>query len=194
MKPTVEAVEALAHTDVGDCYQCGKCSAGCPVAERMDMLPNQIVRLVQMGLVDKAMRKEAIWLCVSCQTCATRCPKSVNCTGVMDALRQLSFENAVEIPAIRRTVVFQKAFLNNIRRNGRLNELDLVRQFKTAVFFKDLSIPFLMKDALLAPRMLQRGKLHLSGEKVRDRALVDRIFGRCLGNSHEEMKETEEHT
>lgn len=180
MKPTVEAVEALAHTNVGDCYQCGKCSAGCPVAERMDMLPNQIVRLVQMGLVDKAMRKEAIWLCVSCQTCATRCPKSVNCTGVMDALRQLSFENAVDIPAIRRTVVFQRAFLNNIRRNGRLNELELVGVFKTMAFLKDISIPFLFKDSLLAPKMMRRRKFHLVGEKVRDRGVVDRIFARCL--------------
>jgi hypothetical protein len=58
--------------------------------------------------------------------------------------------------------------------------LDLVRQFKTAVFFKDLSIPFLLKDALLGPRMFQRGKLHLAGQKVRDRALVERIFARCL--------------
>jgi heterodisulfide reductase subunit C len=151
----------------------------------MDMLPNQIVRLVQMGRVDKAMRKEAIWLCVSCQTCATRCPKSVNCTGVMDALRQLSVENNVDMPPARRTVVFQRAFLNNIRRNGRLNELELVIAFKTMGFLKDVSIPFLFKDALLAPKMMRRGKFHLVGEKVRDRAVVERIFARCLAERSE---------
>lgn len=180
MKPTVEAVERLAHTRVSDCYQCGKCSAGCPVAERMDALPNQVVRLVQNGQVDQAMAKEAIWLCVSCQTCATRCPKSVNCTGIMDALRQLSVENGVDVPAVRRTVIFQKAFLNNIRRNGRLNELELVGVFKTWGFLKDVSVPFLFKDSMLAPKMMQRGKFHLLGEKVRDRSVVDRIFARCL--------------
>ncbi|HSW44402.1 MAG TPA: 4Fe-4S dicluster domain-containing protein [Phycisphaerae bacterium] len=190
MRPTLQAVETLAHTHVDDCYQCGKCSAGCPVADRMDMLPNQIVRLVQNGQVDKAMRKEAIWLCVSCQTCATRCPKSVNCTGIMDALRQLSVENGVETPAVRRTVIFQRVFLGNIRRNGRLNELELVGMFKTRAFLKDISVPFLFKDSLLAPKMIRRGKFHLVGEKVRDRGIVDRIFARCLadGNGTESAK------
>jgi len=146
----------------------------------MDVQPNQIVRLVQMDQVDKAMRTEAIWLCVSCQTCTTRCPKSVNCAGIMDALRQLSVENGVECPGVRRTVIFQKVFLDNIRRNGRLKELELVGFFKTKAFLKDPSVPFLFKDSLLAPKMIRRGKFHLMGEAVRDRSVVDRIFRRCL--------------
>lgn len=185
MKPSVEAVESLAHTNVADCYQCGKCAAGCPVADRMDALPSQIVRLVQMGQVDKAIRKEAIWLCVSCQTCATRCPKSVNCTGIMDALRQLSVENDADCPGVRRTVVFQKVFLDNIRRNGRLKELELVGFFKTKAFLKDFSVPFLFKDSLLAPKMITRGKFHPLGEGVKDRGIVNRIFARCLSEEGE---------
>ena len=154
---------------VRDCYQCGKCTAGCPVADRMDLMPNQLVRLIQLGQHERALRAQAIWLCVSCQTCSTRCPKSVNCAGVMDALRELSVEAGLAAPAQQRTIAFQQAFLQNIRRNGRLNELELVGQFKTSVFFKDLNLPFLFKDALLAPKMMQRGKFHLTGEKVRDR-------------------------
>ncbi len=175
-------VELLAHLKLQDCYQCGKCTAGCPVAERMDVVPNQILRLVQAGEVDRAMRAASIWVCVSCQTCSTRCPKSVDCAGVMDALRQAAYERGLASPEQARTLFFQKAFLQNIRRHGRLNELELIGVFKTTAFLNDLSIPFLFKDAMLGPRTMARGKLHLLGKSVRDRGVVERIFDRCGAN------------
>ncbi len=178
----VDVIEELAHTRVHDCYQCGKCTAGCPMADRMDVIPSQIMRLVQMERLDKAMKAESIWLCVSCQTCSTRCPQSVNIAGVIDALRQLSVEQNVASPAQQRTVVFQKAFLDNIRRNGRLKELELVGFFKVGAFVKGPSLTFLFKDSLLAPKMLTRGKLHLIGERVKDRDVVRRIFDRCMSS------------
>jgi heterodisulfide reductase subunit C len=179
---SIESVERLAQTHVRDCYQCGKCSAGCPVAQRMDVLPNQVLRLVQLDCVEKAMRTEAIWQCVSCMTCSTRCPKSVDCAAVMDALRQLSAEAGVATAACRRTVIFQKTFLDNIRRNGRLAELELVGMFKAKAFCDDLSVPMLLKDSWLAPRMMKRSKLHVRAEKVKDRGIVQRIFQRCLAD------------
>ena len=173
-------VRRIAGIDPARCYQCGKCSAGCPVVDRMDILPNQLLRLVQLGRVDKALAAGAIWECVSCMTCTTRCPKSVDCAGLMDALRQLAVERGTASPEQRRTILFQQAFLDNIRRNGRLAELELVRSFKTKAFFDDLSVPLLFKDALLGPQLLRRGKLHLRARRVKDRRLVGRIFARCL--------------
>jgi len=161
------------------CYQCGKCSAGCPVAGYMDRLPHQLVRLVQLGQWERALRSQAIWQCVSCLTCSTRCPKSVDCAGMMDVLRQLCLERGMASPAVQRTITFQQAFLENVRRNGRLAELELIAAFKTRSFLTDLSVPFLMKDALLAPKLMRRGKFHLRGERVKDRELVQRIFHRC---------------
>ena len=115
----------------------------------------------------------------SCQTCSARCPKSVDCTAVLDALRQLAAEHDAAPASQRRTLIFQQAFLENIRRNGRLAEMELVGEFKGRSFWNDMSVPQLFKDAFLAPRMLKRGKLHLRGEKVRDRGIVRRIFARC---------------
>jgi hypothetical protein len=98
----------------------------------------------------------------------------------MDMLRALSAERPSPEQARHHTILFQHAFLKNIRRDGRLNELELVGTFKAAVFAKNLDVPFLFKDALLAPRMLQRGKLKLAGGSVQDREVVGRIFDRCL--------------
>lgn len=175
----VDTVEPSAHTRVRDCYQCGKCSAGCPVADRMDLLPNQLLRLVQLGRLDKALRSEAIWQCVSCMTCSTRCPKSVDCAAILDVLRQWSVERGVAAPSQRRTILFQQAFLNNVRRNGRLTELELIGLFKTKGFLEDLNVPLLFKDAMLAPKLMRRGKFHFLGDKVKDRGIVERIFERC---------------
>lgn len=182
-------IEQIADTHVFDCYQCGKCSSGCPVAEHMDLLPNQLIRLVQLGRLDRAMKSEAIWKCVSCMTCSTRCPKSVDCAGILDGLRQLAVERGTVSENRRRTILFQQAFLDNIRRNGRLRELELVGLFKTKAFLADRNIPLLFKDAFLAPKMLKRGKLHLRGECVADRGVVQRIFERCKHSTPPPLQE-----
>ena len=174
---------SLGHTSIGACYQCGKCTAGCPVASHMESPPTRILRQLQLGNLEAALRSPSIWKCVSCQTCTARCPKSVDCAGVMDALRQMAFERGVASPAECRAVVFQKVFLDNIRRNGRLNEIELIAAFKGEVFFRNRSLPFLFESAGLAPELQKRRKLHLRGEKVRDRSVVKRIFERAAGGA-----------
>ncbi|MGO9124818.1 MAG: 4Fe-4S dicluster domain-containing protein [Terriglobales bacterium] len=173
------SVELLAHTKLANCYQCGKCTAGCPVAARMDLVPNQLIRTVQLGQTTTALRSRAIWECVSCQTCSTRCPKEVDCAAVIDALREISLAEGMVATSEQPVVAFQQAFLDNIRRNGRLAELELIAQFKTAVFFRTGRPAFLFKDAGLAPQMGKRKKLHLLPGKAQDRKVVERIFVKC---------------
>ena len=153
------------------------------MAAGMDAPPTRLIRLLQLGHAEAALRAQSIWQCVSCQTCATRCPKSVDCAGVMDALRQISEERGLATAEQRRVVLFQKAFLRNIRRNGRLNEVELIAEFKISTFLFGRSLPFLFKDATLAPELMKRKKFHLVGEKTRDRAVVARIFARCVDDS-----------
>ena len=179
-----DLTEILAPTRWTDCYQCGKCTAGCPVAGAVDMSPNQVVRALQLGNFDKAMASDAIWACVSCQTCSTRCPQSVDCAGIMDALREVSLQRGLASPAQKTVVAFQQAFLNNLRRNGRLDEIELIAEFKLRALPSERSLRFLFKDAGLAPQLQIRRKLHLRGEKVKDRALVRRIFERCGDGKH----------
>jgi len=85
----VKKIEELSGQNLMSCYQCGKCSAGCPVVEEMDILPNQIIRLVQMGQKAAALNAKTIWLCAACFTCRARCPRGVDLPAVMEALRQV---------------------------------------------------------------------------------------------------------
>jgi heterodisulfide reductase subunit C len=85
----IDKVEKLAHQDLLACYQCGKCSAGCPMAKYMDILPNQMIRFAQLGMRDELLASDSIWLCVSCQTCNSRCPKGVRIAEIIEAMRQI---------------------------------------------------------------------------------------------------------
>lgn len=71
------------------CNQCGKCSAGCPVAFGMDMLPSQVVRFGQMGM-EEVLDSQTIWTCAACLTCVARCPKGIDLPRVMEAMRILA--------------------------------------------------------------------------------------------------------
>lgn len=82
-------VEELSGQNLFACYQCGKCSAGCPLTFAMDLLPHQVIRLLQMGRGKEALDCRTIWYCVACLTCSTRCPKGVDVAKVMEALRTL---------------------------------------------------------------------------------------------------------
>jgi heterodisulfide reductase subunit C len=85
----VDKVQELSGQNLLACYQCGKCSAGCPAVSDMDILPNQIIRFAQLGLKDELLASKAIWICASCLTCNARCPKGINIAEVIEALRQI---------------------------------------------------------------------------------------------------------
>jgi heterodisulfide reductase subunit C len=78
------------------CYQCGKCSAGCPMVASMDILPNQVVRLAQLGMEEDLREVNTMWVCASCLTCAVRCPRGVDLARVMEALRVLTLRENVD--------------------------------------------------------------------------------------------------
>ena len=85
----VRQVEEISGQELLACNQCGKCSAGCPVAAVMDLLPSQAIRLAQLGM-EELLRSRTLWICASCLTCVTRCPKGVDVPRLMEALREIS--------------------------------------------------------------------------------------------------------
>jgi heterodisulfide reductase subunit C len=85
----IEKVQELSGQNLLACYQCGKCSAGCPAVEQMDILPNQIIRYAQLGFKKELLQSKAVWICASCLTCNARCPKGINIAEVIEAIRQI---------------------------------------------------------------------------------------------------------
>ncbi len=85
----VREVEEISGEDLLACNQCGKCSAGCPVAAMMDLLPSQVIRMAQLGM-EEVLESRTIWICASCLTCVSRCPKGVDLPRLMEALREIS--------------------------------------------------------------------------------------------------------
>lgn len=91
----IRRVEEISGEKLSACYQCGKCSAGCPLVSAMDILPSQAIRLAQLGAAE-VLDFRTIWLCASCFTCAARCPKGVDLARVMEALRLIRLRKNVD--------------------------------------------------------------------------------------------------
>ena len=85
-------VQSRSGQKVTKCYQCGKCTASCPVAYEMDLVPRQIMRGIQLGLREEVLNSSTIWLCVHCMTCSVRCPLEIEVAKVMESLRVLTAE------------------------------------------------------------------------------------------------------
>jgi heterodisulfide reductase subunit C len=85
----VVEIETLSEQKLLACYQCGRCSAGCPMVDEMDLLPNQVIRLAQLG-IQSVLDSQAAWVCAACLTCHARCPKGIDLPRVMEAIRILA--------------------------------------------------------------------------------------------------------
>jgi len=90
----VRRIEEISGQDLLSCNQCGKCSAGCPVVAAMDLLPSQVIRMAQLGM-EEVLESNTIWICASCLTCVTRCPKGVDLPRLVEALRQIALRQGV---------------------------------------------------------------------------------------------------
>jgi heterodisulfide reductase subunit C len=154
-----DEVKAASGASPMNCYQCAKCSSGCPVADRGDLKPHELVRLVQTGQRGPALSSRFIWECTSCHTCITRCPQNVDIPAMNDALRAISLDEGAAAAGTA-VPVFNQVFLNSVRKRGRVHELSLMVAFK-------LRSRRLFDDVDRAPAMLSRGKLPLFGRRVR---------------------------
>jgi len=169
MKTFLEEVnERIDGVPLQRCYHCRKCTAGCPTAFAMEHNPNRIIKMIQMGRRAEVLGSATIWLCVSCETCITRCPNEVDIARMMDALRQMAIETGVGAKE-KNILKFHEAFLSNIRIGGRINEPTMMVQYK-------LKSGDLFSDMAMGIDMFLKGKLALVSPRTKDMKAVRRIF------------------
>ena len=166
----VERVE----TDVRDCYQCGNCSAGCPAAFTFDYTPNQVMRMLQVGLVDRVLDSTAVQLCVQCLTCTGRCPRNIDIAGIFEDLKTIATAQERNVPEHVKT--FNKAFMNAVARFGRLPEF-----YDMATFYVGTMNPkFALADMSVVPPLLTRHKLKILPRRAKGTAEVSHIYKKTM--------------
>ena len=196
----VREMARRSRQNVLNCYQCGKCSAGCPINFKMDHQPSEIMRMVQLGMKEAVLHSKTIWLCISCETCTTRCPRENAPSQVMDALRSIyseeyekkeigdrSFFRRLWHNGLKEAMglgtkwdirAFNSVFLENVRRHGRAFEISLIGGFNAGS-------GYLFRNVLKGPVLLLKGKMGFFPRKI-DRTAQVRKIARKI----EEMEDT----
>lgn len=167
----LEEVQQRSGTQVSACFQCHKCSTGCPIGPDMDFLPSQIMRLVHLGAESEVLASRSIWLCASCEACTTRCPMAIDIAGVMDALRIMAIDRRTALPDAHGKQ-FHRSFLGSVRRHGRVYEMGMMAAYKLRTFD-------LLSDVDKVPQMLAQGKLSLLPNRSGGIKEVREIFRRA---------------
>lgn len=163
----VRQVERESGQNMSLCYQCGKCTAGCPYTTFYDYPVSQMMRLVQAGQRETALSARSLWLCATCESCTTRCPNNIDVARVMDVLRHMARrEGHAPEPRVK---VFWDSFLESVEKHGRVFEVGLMAKYmaKTGL---------VATDADLGMDMLPKGKLSFRPHPIVGKKSVAEIF------------------
>ncbi len=178
-------IRLRAGVDLSKCYQCGECTAGCPIVPEMDAGPTKTLRLIQLGMEEELFQLTTPWLCASCETCTTRCPNDIDIARVMDVVRQMARLKGKKLP-LKEPRVFQDVFLKSMRTHGTLFEPEMMALYNLKSFH-------LFHDVGLGPPMLLKGKLPLTPHRSKNRERLQQIFQRAeVQERHEDRISTEE--
>jgi len=163
------------------CYQCKKCTAGCPVAAYFDLMPHQVLRACQFGQTDLVLHSRTISICAACETCSTRCPQGIDIARIMDVLEIMAQERGIKSKAPT-VPMFYKAANRGINWFGRMWELGMMAELYMREFFAgELNFKQLFKyDVRLAIKMLRSGKLKILPSIVRQRRNGRRLEGAAI--------------
>lgn len=174
---TKEVMKMRGGENILDCIQCGICTGSCPTRFAMDYSPMQIIKMVHLGMREKVLSSSTIWVCSTCYTCATRCPRAVNLTSLMMSLRNLAIrQNFVAETAVKPK--FHKSFFEIVNKYGRLYEPELLTKI-----LKKTDFGSLFHNVSLGWRLWRKGKLQLYAPKIKQ---TTDLFNILEGTSEEE--------
>ncbi len=117
----LEELKDITGTDIDDCYQCLKCTSGCPFTEYMDYYPHQVMLLAKLRLFDQILKSKTLWICASCLACTARCPRDLDPAKVMEGLRVMTIREreGEQVAFLETRGVPRQAIMAFMRKHGR---------------------------------------------------------------------------
>ncbi|MHA2602225.1 MAG: 4Fe-4S dicluster domain-containing protein [Candidatus Thorarchaeota archaeon SMTZ1-83] len=94
---TKEVSKLLGGKDLTACFQCAKCSAGCPVSDKVNIQVHELMRMLLFGLKE-VLETDMVWLCTTCYTCQERCPQGIDITDIIFGLKNMAFKKKITPP------------------------------------------------------------------------------------------------
>jgi heterodisulfide reductase subunit C len=175
----LDQIEAEGPFQTGACFQCRKCTNGCPVVFAMDLYPDEVIRMAILGQRETVLNCQTIWVCAACETCTTRCPNDVKIAELMDCFKEMALREGVPSPQPRITALHE-TFLNSIKKRGRLFET----AFLPAYLLNSGELPDRWTagawryELNLGRQMLSKGRLPLMPKSIRGKREVRKILAR----------------
>lgn len=74
------------------CFQCGTCTGSCPSGRQTAFRIRKLIRWAQLGIADKVLASDDLWMCTTCYTCQERCPRGVEITDIVMTMRNMAVE------------------------------------------------------------------------------------------------------
>ncbi|OPY02001.1 MAG: sn-glycerol-3-phosphate dehydrogenase subunit C [Syntrophorhabdus sp. PtaB.Bin047] len=169
----LDEIETRSGVTVSVCYQCCRCTNGCPVAEHMDIVPHRVIGYILSGEREKVVASASPWTCLQCATCSLRCPNGIDVARVFETLRQISAASG--LAAKNDVRHFDDLIIDSVERHGRLAEMETIMRYR-------LSKRQFLKDAAMGLDMLKKGRIGLSSHDIRGRKQLGTIIRRMRGH------------
>jgi heterodisulfide reductase subunit C len=173
---TPAKIESLSHQKISTCFQCQKCTNGCPMNFAMDISPHRVIHMIRLGMINEVINSDTIWVCASCETCTARCPNDIDIAHVMDTLRHLSIKKGVKASQ-KQAPIFHNSFLSSIQMFGRTHEMSMAMDFT----LRSSGLGGLFKQAALGLTMISKGKMKIIPERFSAGKEVKAIFRETEG-------------
>jgi heterodisulfide reductase subunit C len=173
----LEQIEAAGPFQAGACFQCRKCTNGCPVTFAMDLYPDEVIRMVVLGQRETVLGCRTIWICAACETCTTRCPNEVKIAELMDCLKEMAVQEGKPSPQPQ-ILKLHETFLNNIEKWGRLYETTLLPSYllKSGELKQKWNAGTWRDEIKLGLQMISKGRFPLFPKRIEGKREVRTIL------------------
>lgn len=150
--------------------QCGTCTGSCGSAARMDYTPRQLWRMVQAGMKEDIFKSRTFWLCSSCYYCTLRCPRGLPLTDTMAALKRVA--TAEGHLTDHKSPPFYKAFLDIVRKYGRVRETEMMTRYFLAI--KNPAVP--LSFVPMGIKLMKKGKMDMQMPGIGGRGKLEKLY------------------